>query len=291
MNNKCNIVRDLLPSYIDNVCSKDSIYFIEEHMNSCKKCREAFEFMENDIGLSDELDEVYTAEVKRPFQRVSSFFSNQKKLTNYLLLTTLIALMIGCFFLVHSIIELSEYKEEVNQFKVVEQEKEAIMSDVFNVLEDSKELTEQEEKQLLTIFKKYNKKLNLLAVFPKADVIDWLNDNSSVKNKPTTIYPINYNKAAIIVGNEGIIENNELINPSDYDLGTVVMANENWVIQYEYKSSYEQTIEKHHQLTYYAPTTWNIFQTPILFFTLFIVLLIFWLFLMRQNKRFKDVMG
>jgi hypothetical protein len=69
------------------------------------------------------------------------------------------------------------------------------------------------------------------------------------------------------------------------------MANKRWVIQYEYKSSYEQTIERHHQLTYYGPSTWSIFQAPILLFALFIVLLVFWLFLKRQNKRLKDVMG
>lgn len=54
----------------------------------------------------------------------------------------------------------------------------------------STEVTEKEEKQLLTIFKKYNKKLNLLAVLPAADIEDWLQENASVKQKPTTIYSI-----------------------------------------------------------------------------------------------------
>lgn len=88
----------------------------------------------------------------------------------------------------------------------------------------STEVTEKEEKQLLTIFKKYNKKLNLLAVLPAADIEDWLQENASVKQKPTTIYPIEYNKAAIVIGNEGILRKNEPITPSGYDLGTVV----NW---------------------------------------------------------------
>ncbi|MED3996649.1 sigma-70 family RNA polymerase sigma factor [Peribacillus frigoritolerans] len=88
----------------------------------------------------------------------------------------------------------------------------------------STEVTEKEEKQLLTIFKKYNKKLNLLAVLPAADIEDCLQENASVKQKPTTIYPIEYNKAAIVIGNEGILRKNEPITPSGYDLGTVV----NW---------------------------------------------------------------
>lgn len=291
MDNKCNIVRDLLPSYIDHLCSQDSIHFIEEHMNSCKKCREVLESMKNNVDLSDEIDELYKVEVKRPYQKVSRFFNGQKKLTNYLLVATLFSLLFGFIFLIHSNKKFSEHKEEVTNLEVVEQEKEAIMDDVFNILGASTEVTEKEEKQLLTIFKKYNEKLNLLAVFPAANIKDWLQENTSIKQKPTTIYPIEYNKAAIVIGKEGILGKNETIIPSGYDLGTVMMANKQWVIQYEYKSSYEETIERHHQLTYSGPSTWSIFQAPILMFTIFSVLFIVWLFLKRQNKRLKDVMG
>jgi hypothetical protein len=108
-------------------------------------------------------------EVKRPFQKVSRFFNGQKKLTNYLLLATFFSLLFGFIFLIHSILNFSEHKEEVTKLEVVEQEKEAIMDDVFQILGSSTEVTEKEEKQLLTIFKKYNKKLNLLAAFPAAE--------------------------------------------------------------------------------------------------------------------------
>lgn len=291
MGNKCNIVRDLLPSYIDNLCSKESIFFIEEHMNSCKECREVLESMKNDVDLNDEIDQAYKVKVKRPFQKVSRFFKSQKKLTNYLLIATLFSLLLGVIFLFHSIIKYSEHKDEVTKLETVEEDKGAIMDDVFRILGSSTEVNKNEEEQLLTIFKKYSEKLNLLAVFPEENLKDWLKENNSVKQKPTTIYPIDYNKAAIVIGNEGILRQNDQITPSGYDLGTVVMANNRWVIQYEYKSSYEQTIERHHQLTYYGPSTWSIFQLPIILFTLFIILLTFWLFFNKQNKRLKDVMG
>ncbi|MDQ7860309.1 hypothetical protein RCO48_02330 [Peribacillus frigoritolerans] len=87
------------------------------------------------------------------------------------------------------------------------------MDDVFHILGASTEVTEKEEKQLLTIFNKYNKKLNLLAVFPAADIEDWLQKNASVKQKPTTIYPIEYNEAAVIIGNKGYFRKNEPITP------------------------------------------------------------------------------
>ncbi|MDF2845688.1 MAG: hypothetical protein K0R00_4114 [Herbinix sp.] len=38
MNNQCNVVRDLLPLYCDNICSEESKLLIEEHLSSCKEC-------------------------------------------------------------------------------------------------------------------------------------------------------------------------------------------------------------------------------------------------------------
>lgn len=291
MGSKCNIVRDLLPSYIDQLCSQDSINFIEDHINSCKKCREILYSMKVDIDIPTEIDEVYKAEVKRPFQKVSRFFKGQRKLTNYLLLATLFSFLLGIIFLIPSIIKFSEHIEDVSKLEIVEQEKEAIMEDIFHILGSSTEITEKQEKQLLTIFNKYNNKLNLLAVFPTVDIEKWIQENESVIQKPTTVYPIDYNKATVVIGNNGIVGKKDLITPSDYDLGTVAMVNDQWGIQYEYSSSYEKNIERYHQVTFYGPSIWSFFEAPLLLFILFIVLLIIWLPLKKQNKHLKDVMG
>lgn len=36
---ECNIIRDLLPSYIDKLLSKESNNLVESHMQTCKECR------------------------------------------------------------------------------------------------------------------------------------------------------------------------------------------------------------------------------------------------------------
>ncbi|MCM1440001.1 MAG: zf-HC2 domain-containing protein [Roseburia sp.] len=36
---KCDIIQDLLPLYIDNVCSEESKAYVEAHLASCEKCR------------------------------------------------------------------------------------------------------------------------------------------------------------------------------------------------------------------------------------------------------------
>lgn len=42
---ECNVVKDLIPLYIDNCCSKESAKIVEEHLGYCNSCRELCEGM------------------------------------------------------------------------------------------------------------------------------------------------------------------------------------------------------------------------------------------------------
>jgi putative transposon-encoded protein len=291
MNNECEIVRDLLPSYIDDICSKGSSQFVEEHINSCAACREILDSMRINVETTDEIHKFERLEAKKPFIKVSRIFNNQKKFTIYVRSFSLIFLVVGLLFLANSIKEMKEHREEISKLEIVEQEREAIMNEVFTVLGDSATVTEQEEEELLEVYDHYKGKLALLAIFPVTEVEDWVMENPAVKNEPTTIFPIEYKKAELVIGNEGIIGHAEPITPSNYDLGTVVMAKDNWVIQYEYETSYEKTVEMHHQLKHYGPSTLSFYQIPIVLFSIFLVLFIIWLFLNKNNRDLKDVIG
>ena len=45
----CDIVRDLMPLYIDDVCSDDSRKLIEDHINHCSKCQNELAAMKDPI--------------------------------------------------------------------------------------------------------------------------------------------------------------------------------------------------------------------------------------------------
>jgi hypothetical protein len=287
MNNKCHIVRDLLPSYIDKICSKESSQFIEEHLYYCEQCRNIFIDIKTEVDIPDEINKNERLETKKPFKKLSDFLKAQKKLTSYFLTFALIALLLGIVFLTNSVMEVKKYKKEVRYLAIVDKEKEVIMNDVFNVLNSSNGISNHE--QLLKVFNKYKDKLNYLAIFPSNEIEDLIEENKSVKNEPTNIYPIDYQKAALVIGNEGIIDNKEQITPSDYDLGNVVKASEKWVVQYEYKSSYENTVEKYHQSEHYGPTIWSFYQLPIIFLILFVVLGFTGLLLTKHNRRLNGV--
>lgn len=285
MNNKCAIVRDLLPSYIDDICSNESRQFVEEHVGSCDSCRNILNHMKSEVDIPDDLNTKERLKAKKPFKRLSEFFKSQKKLTSYILSFALISLVLGIFFLTNSIMEMNEYKKEVNELETVENEKKGIMTDVFDILGSSNRVSKKEEEQLLQVFNKYQNKLSYLAIFPAREIENWVEENKAVRSKPTTIYPVDYQKATFVIGSDGFIDRKEQITPSDYDLGNVVKANEEWVVQYEYKNSYESTIERHHQLKHYGPTNWSFFQLPIFFFIIFTIIGIVWLYLKKQNSQ------
>ena len=45
----CDVIRDLLPLYYDNVCSEDSRKLIEEHLSTCLKCTEELKQINEEI--------------------------------------------------------------------------------------------------------------------------------------------------------------------------------------------------------------------------------------------------
>ena len=44
---QCDIIKDLLPSYVDGICSEASKLWIEEHLAECETCRQTMEMLKN----------------------------------------------------------------------------------------------------------------------------------------------------------------------------------------------------------------------------------------------------
>ncbi|WIV11822.1 zf-HC2 domain-containing protein [Proteiniborus sp. MB09-C3] len=51
--NKCELVYDLLPNYINELTSPSTNEFIEEHLNDCTHCKEVYEAMTKDIEAQE----------------------------------------------------------------------------------------------------------------------------------------------------------------------------------------------------------------------------------------------
>ena len=55
-NDKCYLIRDLLPSYIDELTGEETNKEIENHLNECPECKKAYESMKGDIPGEKEIE-------------------------------------------------------------------------------------------------------------------------------------------------------------------------------------------------------------------------------------------
>lgn len=74
----CEIIKDLLPLYHDNVCSEDSRKLIEEHLSTCERCRDELKEIDLEIKAVKNTEDVKIMNniaKKWKQDRLSSFFS------------------------------------------------------------------------------------------------------------------------------------------------------------------------------------------------------------------------
>lgn len=72
MKNICDIVQDLLPLYLDGICSEGSCEFVEEHISECEKCSGTLSKLKNteyDKEIIDEKEKVIQYTYKKTKQR------------------------------------------------------------------------------------------------------------------------------------------------------------------------------------------------------------------------------
>ena len=73
----CDIIKDMLPLYHDNVCSNDSRKMVEEHLIECNSCKNEFEKMQTDIKISKE-DIVKNRSDSNMIKDISVFWNRSK---------------------------------------------------------------------------------------------------------------------------------------------------------------------------------------------------------------------
>ena len=53
MENKCKIIQDLLPTYLEKMTTDETTTFIEEHLKICPECKDLLNSMKADIEKED----------------------------------------------------------------------------------------------------------------------------------------------------------------------------------------------------------------------------------------------
>ena len=56
MSDKCNIIKDILPLYVEDMVSTDTKEFVREHLEHCAECHAEFERMREPAGFDPDTD-------------------------------------------------------------------------------------------------------------------------------------------------------------------------------------------------------------------------------------------
>ncbi|WP_028510494.1 zf-HC2 domain-containing protein [Ruminococcus sp. NK3A76] len=96
MKNNCDIIRDLLPLYQDDICSESSRSAVEEHLKECKECSDYLESMRK----SGEIESIIEADRSDAISAQAKFFKRKSAVVGTVfagvfMLPVLICLIVG----------------------------------------------------------------------------------------------------------------------------------------------------------------------------------------------------
>ena len=83
----CKVIEDLLPLYLDEVCSEESRQLVEEHLSECEECRKLVETITEVQYEKVEQEETVESEVvKRSFKKIRRRWSARIAVTVLIIL-------------------------------------------------------------------------------------------------------------------------------------------------------------------------------------------------------------
>ena len=99
---KCKIICDLLPLYIDDVCSDETKKLVERHLEICSACRSEYEKMKADISLheAEDLDE---KEMMKKGEEAMTEYVKEKLYRKLILGDTLLNFLLAAWGIVHGL--------------------------------------------------------------------------------------------------------------------------------------------------------------------------------------------
>lgn len=87
MRMKCDVIKDLMPSYIDNLLSEDGQCLVEEHLAECETCKAYYETLKGDDDIFEAAAEELHVDEIQPLKKI------KKKMNRKTLIVSLISVL------------------------------------------------------------------------------------------------------------------------------------------------------------------------------------------------------
>ena len=98
MRNECNVIKDILPLYVEGMLSEDSISFVEEHIADCPECKAFLEKIKAPSDISE--DKSVFCEEAMPLKKAKKKFRVRNKILGlvYAILILIVIISAGFVF-------------------------------------------------------------------------------------------------------------------------------------------------------------------------------------------------
>lgn len=108
----CDIIKDLLPSYIEDICSEDTKKFVNCHLKECKDCRELTKMMKKTELVSEQTEQKMVDSVKKVKKHI-------RKITGFGILVGLFGIVRAMFLERFDMVPISFYYLAMPIFLVI----------------------------------------------------------------------------------------------------------------------------------------------------------------------------
>lgn len=65
----CNIIKDMLPLYVDEVVSSDTRNLVNEHLKDCSACQKKYEAMKGNVSIPADFNTKPLKSIKQAWNR------------------------------------------------------------------------------------------------------------------------------------------------------------------------------------------------------------------------------
>lgn len=121
MENKCKIVQDLLPTYIEDLTSEETTIFIKDHLEHCQNCNNIYINMKSDIEKENIKNTEIVQDIKKYKKRIILI-----KLTFILVISAILIYIIGTlsfrFYVVRKVYDRNTNYKSFEGFTIEEYE-------------------------------------------------------------------------------------------------------------------------------------------------------------------------
>lgn len=100
MKMKCDVIKDLMPSYIDQLLTEESRILVEEHLEECEACKAYYETLKGEDDIFEAAAEELHVDEIQPLKKIKKKMSRKTMLVSVVTAIFVVCLLLGLNYII-----------------------------------------------------------------------------------------------------------------------------------------------------------------------------------------------